>query len=154
MGSKAFKGLPDSYAEEQVIDRFCLGLSDKEAGEHVALKEPGTIQQAIQAVRKYQRVHNTIKPKRESKKKIEVATAEEHVYAVGKTEVKGKTSPDVSAFLDALKQLEERLQKTMRESRGGGVDVEQTNVAIIVARLDILSGIVQILSQKIRKRGR
>ena len=119
LGSKAFKGLPDSYAEEQVIDRFCLDLSDKEAGEHVALKEPGTIQQAIQAVRKYQRVHNTIKPKRESKKKIEVATEEEHVYAVGKTEVKGKTSPDVSAFLDALKQLEERLQKTMRESRGG-----------------------------------
>lgn len=119
MGSKAFKGLPDSYAEKQVIDRFCLGLSDKEAGEHFALKEPGTIQQAIQAVRKYQRVHNTIKPKRESKKKIEVATEEEHVYAVGKTEVKGKTSPDVSTFLDALKQLEKRLQKTMRESRGG-----------------------------------
>lgn len=70
LGSKAFKGLPDSYAEEQVIDRFCLGLPDKEAGEHVALKETGTIQQAIQAVRKYQRVHNTIKPKRELKKKL------------------------------------------------------------------------------------
>ena len=157
MESKAFKGLPDSYAEEQVIDRFCLGLSDKEAGEHVALKEPGTIQQAIQAVRKYQPVHNTIKPKRESKKKSEVATKQEHVYAVGKTEVKGKTSPDVSTFLDALKQLEERLQKTMRESRvggGGGGRRRANQRCIIVARLDILGGIVQILSQKIRKRGR
>ena len=117
LGIKAFKGIPNSHAEEQVIDRFCSGLCDKEAGEHVALKEPSTIQQAIQAVRKYQHVYNTIKPKRESKKKIEAATEEVHVYAVDRTEA--KTLPDVSAFLDALKQLEERLQKTMRESRGG-----------------------------------
>ena len=58
-------------------------------------------------------------PSENRRKKIEAATEEEHAYAVGKTEVKGKTSPDVSTFLDALKQLEERLQKTMRESRWG-----------------------------------
>lgn len=119
LGSKAFKGLPDSYATEQVIDRFCLGLSDREAGEHVALKEPDTLQQAIQSVRKYQRVHNTVKPKREMKKKIEAAVEEEHVYAV-KAESEGTTSPDVATFMEALKQLEERMQKAMQESRGRG----------------------------------
>ena len=56
---------------EQVVDRFCLGLFDRDAGEHVALNEPVSIQQAIQAVRKYQQVHGSMNTKlrRDSKSK-------------------------------------------------------------------------------------
>ena len=50
----------------------------------MALKEPVSIQQAIQAVRKYQQVHGSMNTKlrRDSKSKKE--TEEEHIFSINK----------------------------------------------------------------------
>ena len=54
---RAFKDLPDSWKIQQSVMRFCLGLEDNEAGKYVCLREPGSIESAINLVRQYQHVH-------------------------------------------------------------------------------------------------
>ena len=100
---------------EQVVDKFCLGLFDRDAGEHVALKEPVSIQQAIQAVRKYQQVHGSMNTKlrRDSKSKIE--TEEAHVFSINKAGSAVSSSADSNTFQDALAQLEARLNKSIQD---------------------------------------
>jgi hypothetical protein len=59
----AFDNLPEKYVETQVILRFCLGCNDPEAGEYAANGDFTHIEQAIDAVRKYQHNHRAIHQK-------------------------------------------------------------------------------------------
>jgi hypothetical protein len=56
----AFDNLPETYVEKQVILRFCLGCKDTDAGEYAANGDFTRIEQAIDAVRKYQHNHRAI----------------------------------------------------------------------------------------------
>ena len=46
LAAKAFKGLPETYANNQIVMQFCQGLTDKETTYPVSLKEPKNIEDA------------------------------------------------------------------------------------------------------------
>jgi hypothetical protein len=113
LAARAFQAVPEDYATEQSVSRFCQGMLDKDAGQHVFLQEPGSVQKAMQMVRKYQQVHNAMygKPKQRKRDNAEEAAP---VYAVA------SAPPDVHPFMKALEELEQRLQKTLLESQKKG----------------------------------
>ena len=107
LGTRAFKKLPETFVSAQVVNRFCQGLFDKEAGHHVCMLEPKTIQQAIQNVRKYQQVHSAMYGKKRRKQEDE-----ERVYAVHPSPSEAQASAGVD-FTKALKELQETLTRTI-----------------------------------------
>ncbi len=56
----AFRDLPEYYSNKQAVIRFCQGLLDKDAGQHVCLARPATVDSAMDEVRLYQHVHQAI----------------------------------------------------------------------------------------------
>jgi hypothetical protein len=121
LGNRAFATLPEKYATEQMVNRFCQGLSDRDAGHHVCMKEPHTIQSAIQMVRKYQEVHSAIygKSKRDSRRKVEYEE-EPQVYAVEKPDSGPTNKPATKPTKaepegESLKELILQLQKAITD---------------------------------------
>ena len=47
LATRAFRDLPEHYANRQSVVRFCQGLADRDAGHHVCMKEPRTIEDAL-----------------------------------------------------------------------------------------------------------
>ena len=68
LASKAFKELPEKHSNQQAVIRFCQGLLDKEAGQHVCTLKPCSVEDAIDKVRWYQHVHQAIYGKSRSKR--------------------------------------------------------------------------------------
>ena len=66
LAAKAFKGLPETYANNQIVMQFCQGLTDKETAYQVSLKEPKNIDDAIHGVRWCQHVRKAIFGKKRS----------------------------------------------------------------------------------------
>ena len=66
LAPKAFKGLPETYANNRIVMQFCQGLTDKETAYQVSLKEPKNIDDAIHGVRWCQHVRKAIFGKKRS----------------------------------------------------------------------------------------
>ena len=74
LAAKAFKGLPETYANNQIVMQFCQGLTDKETAYQVdketayqvSLEEPKNIDDAIHGVRWRQHVRKAIFGKKRS----------------------------------------------------------------------------------------
>ena len=115
LGDKAFRGLPETYANEQVVDRSCLGLFDWDAGYHVKLKEPVSILQAIQAVRKYHLGHGSMNTKLQRDSESKKETEEAHVFSINKAVSAVSSGADSNTFQDALAQLEASLNKYIQD---------------------------------------
>ncbi len=60
LAARAFQDLPEHYCTQQVVNRFLQGMTDKEAGQHVCMGKPVSLQQAINDVLWYQHVHNAM----------------------------------------------------------------------------------------------
>jgi hypothetical protein len=114
LGGKAFRGLPESFLDSQVISRFCQGMMDRDAGHHVCMKEPHTIQEAIHLVRKYQQIHSAMYGKGKKEPKYTPGD-DERVYAVHPAA--SAPDPQVTDFAQALKDLEDRLTKAFLSQR-------------------------------------
>ncbi|XP_013412724.1 uncharacterized protein LOC106175329 [Lingula anatina] len=116
LGCKAFTRLPDEFVSRQNVYKFCQGLWDREAGQEVCLREPASIQDAIRLVRKFQQVHAAFGEKRD-KKRLLVRNDEQEprVCAAAAPSASAPTSLD---FTKALKELEERLTKSLQSGNG------------------------------------
>ena len=60
LATRAFRDLPEQYSNSQAVVRFCQGLADKEAGHHVCIREPKSIEEALNGVKWYQYVHQSM----------------------------------------------------------------------------------------------
>ena len=60
LAGKAFKGLPETYANNRIVMQFCQGLTDKETAYQVSLKAPKNIADANHGVRWCQHVRKAI----------------------------------------------------------------------------------------------
>jgi hypothetical protein len=68
ISAAAFVGLPEPYAQKQIVIRFCQGLLDKEAGLHISMQRPDTLQEALEAVVWFQHMSETVNgPSRQKK---------------------------------------------------------------------------------------
>ena len=56
----AFRELPESYANQQAVVRFCQGLLDKDVASQVSIKEPASMEDAINKVRWGQHVQQAV----------------------------------------------------------------------------------------------
>ena len=61
LAGQAFIGLPDSYVQELMVAQFCQGALDKDAGHHVLISRPSTLDLAIQKYKWYQFTHKTMR---------------------------------------------------------------------------------------------
>ena len=60
LAGQAFVGLPDKFIQELVVARFCQGAQDKDAGHHVLISRPGTLDDAITKYKWYQFTQKTM----------------------------------------------------------------------------------------------
>ena len=60
LASKAFRHLPENYGSQQATIRFCQGLLDKEAWQHVCVHGPKSMEEAINNVRWFEHVHHDV----------------------------------------------------------------------------------------------
>ncbi len=58
-----FRDLPEYYSNQQAVIRFCQGLLDKDAGQHVCMSKPHTVDHAMDDVRWFQHVHQAVQGK-------------------------------------------------------------------------------------------
>ena len=66
LAANAFKGLPETYANNRILMQFCQGLTDKEIAYQVSLKEPKNTDNAIHGVRWCQCMRKAIFGKKKS----------------------------------------------------------------------------------------
>jgi hypothetical protein len=68
LATKAFREVPDKYANQQAITRFCSGLYDKPSAQNACVQRHKTMEGAIDYVKWYQHVHQAVygksKPRR------------------------------------------------------------------------------------------
>ena len=60
LATRAFREVPEQFANKQTIIRFCQGLIDKEAGHQVGTKDPKSTEEAMNSVKWYQYVHQSM----------------------------------------------------------------------------------------------
>jgi len=109
LGSKAFKKLPSPISNEQIVERFCQGLVDRDAGHHTCMQGPSTMSEALQMVRKHQQVHSAIFGKsrsREHRVDSEDDACAQAVY---------HAAPEPNDLASLLKDMENRLTVTIKE---------------------------------------
>ncbi|XP_060575353.1 probable cyclin-dependent serine/threonine-protein kinase DDB_G0292550 [Ruditapes philippinarum] len=114
LASRAFKELPEKYANRQTIVRFCEGLYDKAAGQITGMHEHKTMEAAEEYIRKYQQVQQSIYGKLKSSRGMrdkdeEGGAASINVYQVPS----GKASDSLS-----LNDVQKMISQAINESRG------------------------------------
>ncbi|XP_053405905.1 uncharacterized protein LOC128559029 [Mercenaria mercenaria] len=111
---RAFKGLPETFANEQAVNKFCQGMEDKDAGEYVCNQAPGTVHQAIQMVRRYQQIHVAMHGKsKPDRQKRRVDYDSETVSAFNQIQPSRSEYVQQQGLQKALQDLEVRLKKTI-----------------------------------------
>ena len=60
LAHQAFWDLPGQYSYSQAVVRICQGLTDNEVDHHVCMKEPKSMEQALNGVKLYQYVHQSM----------------------------------------------------------------------------------------------
>ena len=82
LATKAFKRLTEQYSSKQAVIRFCEGLLDRAAGLCVGMGKPANIEQAINSVRWYQHLQQSVygksnKRDQRRQEKVNVKAAQE-----------------------------------------------------------------------------
>ena len=70
LAMKAYRDLPEEYAYKQAILRFCLGCTNKEAGEAAANKRPTSMGEAIDSVKWAIHTHSAIHGRRREVRQV------------------------------------------------------------------------------------
>ena len=60
LATRAFRELPESYANQKAVVRFCQGLLNKDVATQVSIKEPASMEDAIYKVRWGQHVQQAV----------------------------------------------------------------------------------------------
>ena len=111
LATKAFKMLPEHYSSKQAVIRFCEGLLDREAGLHVGMDKPANIEQAINGIRWYQHLQQSVYGK--SNKRDQRKQEEVYVKAAQETRVQNESLDEQSSSrISALEAAMTRLQES------------------------------------------
>ena len=111
LATKAFKVLPEHYSSKQAVIRFCEGLLDREAGLHVGMDKPANIEQAINGIRWYQHLQQSVYGK--SSKQDQRKQEEVYVKAAQETRVENESLDEQSSSrISALEAAMARLQES------------------------------------------
>jgi len=98
----AFKGLPEDYCLKEVINRFCQGCRDPEAGKYACLGAPETMEEALNSIRTFQYISQAVDVKHKKR-------AEPAVHAVNA--VQQEKEP---AWLKTIEKLVEKVDQLVQ----------------------------------------
>ena len=110
LATKAFKMLPEHYSSKQAVIRFCEGLLDREAGLRVGMDKPANIEQAINSIRWYQHLQQSVygkSSKRDQRKQEEVYVKAAQETRVENESLDEQSSSRISALEAAMARLQE-----------------------------------------------
>ena len=111
LATKAYKRWPEHYSSKQAVLRFCEGLLGRKAGLRVGMDKPADMEQAINSVRWYQHLQQSVYGK--SKNWDQRTPEEVYVKAAKEARVQNESLYEPSSSrISALKAAMTRLQES------------------------------------------
>ena len=133
LATKAFKECSQVYADRQAICKFCQGLFDKDAGHAIYMQNPYTMEEARDAILKFQHVHSSMfgKKKRNPKDQDDIyvnAVSSEHKPTASQDQPNSEILASLQKTLEGMKLQIVDLQRTVKGNakRDGYVKPKQS----------------------------
>ena len=116
LATRAFKDLPEHYSNSQAVVRFCQGLTDKEAGHHVCIQEPKSMEQALNGIKWYQYVHQSMYTGTHRDSQSHEYDEPANIYQVSETPTRGgaesfSASPQLANLQEEIRGIKSGLDK-------------------------------------------
>ena len=116
LATRAFKDLPEHYSNSQAVVRFCQGLTDKEAGHHVCIQEPKSMEQALNGIKWYQYVHQSMYTGTNRDSQSHEYDEPANIYQVSETPTRGgaesiSASPQLANLQEEIRGIKSGLDK-------------------------------------------
>ena len=116
LATRAFKDLPEHYSNSQAVVRFCQGLTDKEAGHHVCIQEPKSMEQALNGIKWYQYVHQSMYTGTRRDSQSHEYDEPANIYQVSETPTRGgaesfSASPQLANLQEEIRGIKSGLDK-------------------------------------------
>ena len=116
LATRAFKDLPEHYSNSQAVVRFCQGLTDKEAGHHVCIQEPKSMEQALNGIKWYQYVHQSMYTGTHRDSQSREYDEPANIYQVSETPTRGgaesfSASPQLATLQEEIRGIKSGLDK-------------------------------------------
>ena len=121
LATRAFKDLPEHYSNSQAVVRFCQGLTDKEAGHHVCIQEPKSMEQALNGIKWYQYVHQSMYTGTHRDSQSHEYDEPANIYQVSETPTRGgaesfSASPQLANLQEEIRDIKSELNQYVNES--------------------------------------
>ena len=115
LATHTFKDLPEHYSNSQAV-RFCQGLTYKEAGHHVCMQEPKSIEQALNGIKWYQYVHQSMYTETRRDPQSHKYDEPANIYQVSETSTRGgaesfSTSPQLANLQEEIRCIKSELDQ-------------------------------------------
>ena len=163
LATGAFKDLPEHYSNSQAVVRFCQGLTDKEAGHHVCIQEPKSMEQALNGIKWYQYVHQSMYTGTRRDSQSHEYDDPANIYQVSETPTRGgaesfSAPPQLANLREEIRDIKSELDQYVNESNR-----ETTAVRIVSEparkplvsngenRLDFMEGKIDNLENEVQK---
>ena len=163
LATRAFKDLPEHYSNSQAVVRFCQGLTDKEAGHHVCIQEPKSMDQALNGIKWYQYVHQSMYTGTHRDSQSHEYDEPANIYQVSETPTRGgaesfSTSPQLANLQEEIRDIKSELDQYVNESnretpavRSVSEPVPKPPVSNGENRLDSMEGKIDKLENAVQK---
>ena len=163
LATRAFKDLPEHYSNSQAVVRFCQGLTDKEAGHHVCIQEPKSMEQALNGIKWYQYVHQSMYTGTRRDSQSHEYDEPANIYKVSETSTRGgaesfSASPQLANLQEEIRDIKSQLDQYVNESnretpavRSVSEPVPKPPVSNGENRLDSMEGKIDKLENAVQK---
>ena len=163
LATRAFKDLPEHYSNSQAVVRFCQGLTDKEAGHHVCIQEPKSMEQALNGIKWYQYVHQSMYTGTRRDSQSHEYDEPANIYQVSETPTRGgaesfSASPQLAYLQEEIRDIKNELDQYVNESnretpavRSVSEPVPKLPVSNGENRLDSMEGKIDKLENAVQK---
>lgn len=132
LATRAFRDLPEQYSNSQAVVRFCQGLADKEAGHHVCIREPKSIEEALNGVKWYQYVHQSMYG--ENRKDSQIPEYEDPVSVYNVTERPSRGVAEAASASPQSANLQDEIRSGLASYFGDLGDLKQSQRETIAVR--------------------
>ena len=163
LATRAFKDLPEHYSNSQAVVRFCQGLTDKEAGHHVCIQEPKSMEQALNGIKWYQYVHKSMYTGTHRDSQSHEYDEPANIYQVSETPTRGgaesfSASPQLANLQEEIRDIKSELDQYVNESNRETTAVRSVSeparkplVSNGENRLDSMEGKIDKLQNAVQK---
>ena len=135
LSTRAFRELPETFANQQAVVRFCQGLLDKNVATQVSNKEPANMEDAINNVRWCQHVQQAVfgKKKERNRKSDDDSTffcvPEMVSQTVPNTQRRVSSNPSEGSVESLIENLRQEMNRKLENVNAGFSTPNPRNVS-------------------------